>query len=368
MSCRKSWKTKWVFCVATLLVAPMLGCHKGAVVAKGRDFKDVAQPWNEVESAMPTPVPATPPYAHMQSYPLRVGDEITFTLTPDTRTTQGVYRLRVNDQLSVEYMHDRAADRRDRTMQVLPNGTVDLPLIGPVRVAGYTVEEATHQANMLAKRYYKFPQIVMTVSDVSERSEDLRLAIAGGTNKESLTVRVSPDGTIDLPEIGTVHIFGRTLPSVREEVQKLYDRAAPGVRVWPQLTERAPDQVFVLGQVKSPGRYMLNRPTHASQAIALAGGWLRGAELGEVVLIRFREGSPQAAPLNLKAALQPESCPHAIDLTDDLLIADGDILVVPRNKAQTMDDHIRHVFCEGIYGVLPFPAMHEKNSSDHDSK
>jgi polysaccharide export outer membrane protein len=337
-----------------LLATAAVGGCSGHSLFGGKDFKPVEQPHNEVDNELPTSIPASPPYAKMETYPLRVGDELAFTLSIDPQAYAGDYRLRVNDQVTVEYLHEVAPERRSRTMRVLPNGSIDLPLVGSIKVAGMTVAEVTDEANERAKKYYKFPQIVIAVTETAQRAEELRRTFTSGFNNQSLTVVVNPDGTINLPEIGTVHVMYRTLPKVREEVQRLYAQVVPGVRVWPHLTRRAPDQVYVIGQVHVPGRILLDRPTHVSQAIAQAGGYLLGSELHAVVLIRYREGCPRAVKLDLHAAIhQDYKWGHTVDLKDDILLADGDVIVIPRDAIENTDDIIRRVFTLGLYGVVP---------------
>jgi polysaccharide export outer membrane protein len=298
----------------------------------------------------------------MDAYPLRVGDEIAFTLSVDPRASSGAYRFRVNDQVSVEYLHETAAERRARTVRVLPNGTIDLPMVGTVKVEGQTVEEITREVNERAKKYYRFPQIALAVTETAQRAEELRRAFTSGFNNQSLTVVVGPDGTINLPEAGTFHVMFRTLPEVRDHVQEAYDQLVPGVKVWPHLTRRAPDQVYVLGQVQNPGRLLLERPTHVSQAIAQAGGWLLSSQLHEVVLIRYREPCPEAVLLDLHTAIHQDYPPRKVDLTDDVLLSDGDVVIVPRDKVQNTNDFIRRVFTEGIYGVIPIPPARQSNN------
>lgn len=344
---------RWAAYLATLAVVAAGGCY-GHPLFGGKEFRPVHQPNNELDNELPLPIPASPPYAQMESYPLRVSDELAFTLSVDPQAYSGDYRVRVNDQITVEYLHELAPDRRARTVRVLPNGSIDLPLVGSVQIAGKTVAEITDEVNERAKKYYKFPQIVIAVTETAQRAEELRRAFTSGFNNQSLTVVVNPDGTINLPEIGTVHVMYRTLPEVREEVQRLYAEVVPGVRVWPHLTRRAPDQVFVIGQVQAPGRLLLDRPTHVSQAIAQAGGYLLGSELHAVVLIRYREGCPRAVKLDLHSAIhQDYKWGHKVDLRDDILLADGDVIVIPRDAIENTDDMIRRVFTLGLYGVVP---------------
>jgi polysaccharide export outer membrane protein len=352
------WKAAGCICLAVVIASAAVGCKRNTWIARCREFTPVPPPQNQLDTLPASPVPASPPYAPLDVYLLRVGDEIAFTLSVDPQATSGAYRMRVNDQLSIEYLHEQSPEHRLRTVRVLPNGTIDLPMIGSVEVEGQTVQEVTQQVNERAKKFYRFPQIALAVTETAQRAEELRRAFTSGFNNQSLTVVVSPDGTINLPEAGTIHVMYRTLPDVREQVQELYAQLVPGVKVWPHLTRRAADQIYVLGQVQNPGQFLLDRPTHVSQAIARAGGWLLSAHLDEVVLIRYHEGCPQAVMLNLRAAIYQDYPPRSVDLTDDLLLADGDVVIVPRDKVQNANDFIRRVFTEGIYGVIPIPSLH----------
>ena len=333
-----------------------LGCQHRAKHRGAHDFAPVPAPQNEsCEPNEVLPIAPSNPYSHLDTYPLRVGDQIQFTLSVEPKAQPGAYRIAVHDQLVVEYHHETAAENRARTLRVLPNGTIDLPLIGPVEVAGKTVDAVKWEVNSRATKYFKHPQISVAVTDTVARAEELRRAYSSGFTNQSLTVVVGPDGTINLPEIGTLPVFGRTVQELREEVNRIYAEKVPGVQVWPHLFQRAPDQVFVLGEVRNSGRQLLDRPTHVSQAIALAGGWNLGAELREVVLIRYREGSPEAVLLDLHHAIRQDRRPRCVDLSDDMLLADGDVLVVPKDHVQNVNDMIRRVLAEGVYGVIPIP-------------
>jgi polysaccharide export outer membrane protein len=344
----------WLVCCVSGLVL-VAGCH-----AVGRheahEFDAVPPPQNElVTLGGILPIPASSAYAPLDMYPLRVGDQLTFTLSVDSQPQPGAYRIMVNDQLTVEYLHELPGESRARTMRVLSNGTIDLPLIGSVQVAGRTVEEVRQEVNERAKKFYTYPEIALSASDGTRNVEELRRAFSSGFTNQSLTVVVGPDGTINLPEIGTVPVFGKTVSELRDEVNQLYEQKIPGAHVWPHIAQRAPDQVHLLGEVRSPGRYLIDRPTHVSQLIAQGGGWNLGAELHEVVLIRYEEGCPKAVVLNLHQAIRHDHRPRTVDLTDDVLLADGDVVIVPRDSVQNADDFIRRVFTEGAYGVIPVP-------------
>ncbi|HID23493.1 MAG TPA: sugar ABC transporter substrate-binding protein [Planctomycetaceae bacterium] len=298
-------------------------------------------------------MPAPGPYSAYEQYPLRPGDRLEFTLSVEPHTQQNGYRLMPGDELSVEYRHEPTERRAVRRMKVLPDGSIHLPELGRVEAAGKTVGELTAEVNRLARRFYKHPDIAIWATETMGRAEELRRAFSTGFTNQSLTAVVGPDGTIDLPVIGRVYVFGRTLPEVTDEVNRRYAELVPGVSVWPRIVQRAPERVYVLGQVDNPGEYLLERPTHVSQLIAMAGGYTLGSELRRVILIRYRSGRPMVRELNLHDALWQDTRAGRVDLSDDIILADGDVIVVPRDHIQKGDDLIRRVFTEGIYGLLP---------------
>ncbi len=338
-------------------VASVVGACAGCLVINrpgcGR-FRAVRAPVQLGYEAAPTePAPDASPYFAYQRYLLRPGDRLEFTLTLQPHTQPKGYQLMPGDEITVEYRHEPARDRGTRVMKLLPDGSLHLPELGRVQAAGKTVEELTAEVNRLALRFYKHPDIAIWPIETMGRAEELRRAFSTGFTNQSLTVSVGPDGTIDLPVIGRVYVFGRPLPDVAEEVNRRYAELVPGVSVWPRITQRAPDRVYVLGQVEKPGEYLLERPTHVSQLIAMAGGYTVGSELRRVILIRYRNGRPVARELNLHYAVWQDVRARQLDLSDDILLADGDVVVVPRDHVQRGNDLIRRIFTEGLYGLLP---------------
>ena len=79
---------------------------------------------------------------------------------------------------------------------------------------------------------------------------DARQAITGG---QTTRARVTPEGTIQLPAIGSVPATGLTLPELKREIELRYAKIVEGIEITPALFERAPRYVFVLGEVRSPG-------------------------------------------------------------------------------------------------------------------
>ncbi len=130
-----------------------------------------------------------------------------------------------------------------------------------------------------------------------------------------------------------------------------YALEVEGLEVTPILTARAPRFVFVVGEVRTPGRYELRRPTTLMQSISLAGGWNVGANLRQVAV--FRRGDDWrllAAMFDIRGALYGKvPCP-----ADEVWINDSDVVVVPKAPIRVFDDYVKLIFTQGLWSVLPF--------------
>src|SRR5436190_23074794 len=166
------------------------------------------------------------------------------------------------------------------------DGTVNLLLLGPVRVIRKTVDEIRYDLNKLYEKFYRITDVNVTRVTTQAKANDLLQSVnnrffSGGQGKR---VRVTPEGTISLPSIGVVPAQGMTLDEIRREVQERYLQVADGLEMTPILVARAPRFLYVAGEVRNPGRYEMVAPTTVMQAISLAGGKVNGGNLREVVV------------------------------------------------------------------------------------
>jgi polysaccharide biosynthesis/export protein len=287
--------------------------------------------------------------AHVPEYRLRVDDQLDMTYRLTREETSTPYRLNVGDEIQVESFTDSDINRN---LLIQPDGTITLRLLGQVHATGRTVTQLRDALDELYKKYYKIPAITVTPLKVNTKLEDLRAVIdrRAGIGGQSQAARITPEGTIALPAIGSVQAQGLTLPELQVELNESYRQVVEGIQVIPILVQRAPRYVYVLGEVHSPGRFELTGPTTAIQAISMAGSWRVGANLRQIVV--FRRGDDWrllATMINLEGALfgrQP--CPPG-----EIWIDDSDIVIVPKGKILQADDFIELVFTRGIYGVFP---------------
>jgi polysaccharide export outer membrane protein len=290
---------------------------------------------------------------HVPEYRLRVDDILDMVYRLTREETPDPYRLEVGDEIQVESFTD---PELNRVLIVQPDGTITLRLLGQVKATGHTVPQLRDRLEELYSKYYKVPTITVTPLKVNTKLEDLRAAVdrrygEGGQNR---LAKITPEGTISLPAIGSVLAQGLTLTELQYELNERYrDAGIEGIEVIPVLTQRAPRFIYVVGEVGAPGRFELTGPTTLLQAIAMAGSWNVGANLKQVVV--FRRGDDwrlMATMVNVHDALfGKRPCSPG-----EIWLNDSDVVIVPKSPILAADDLINLVFTRGIYGVFPMSA------------
>ena len=289
---------------------------------------------------------------HVPEYRLRVDDQLDLIYRLTREETAKPYKLNVGDEIRVESFTDAELNR---DLLIQPDGTITLRLLGQVHATGRTVTQLRDALDEAYKKYYKVPAITVTPLKVNTKLEDLRATVdrRWGLGGQSQIVRVTPEGTISLPAIGSMHAQGLTLTELQEELNQRYRADIEGIEVIPVLIQRAPRYVYVLGEVKNPGRFELTGPTTALQALSMAGSWNVGAHLKQIVV--FRRGDDWrllATMIDLDGALHGKTpCPPG-----EIWLSDSDVIIVPKSPILVADDFINLVFTRGIYGVLPLSA------------
>lgn len=91
-------------------------------------------------------------------------------------------------------------------------------------------------------------------------------------------VQVAPDGTISYLQAVAVRAQGQTLDQLRDRIEEELSKYQKNVKVIITPSEIASKDFSIIGRVKKPGSYTLDRPTSVLAAIALA----EGIQIGSV--------------------------------------------------------------------------------------
>jgi polysaccharide export outer membrane protein len=179
---------------------------------------------------------------------------------------QSDYRLQPGDSVSVEVLEDPSLNR---TLLVLPNGSVNFPFVGSIQAGGRTVEQVRQQiASGISSNFAAPPTVFASVASVRP------------------------------------------------------DEYAPGtVATGPTI------DVFLTGEINSPGLKQVPAGTTFLQALAVSGGFTNFAALKRVQLRRTdSRGQPQVYTINYRAISDGARLSRA------LVLRDGDVILVPERR------------------------------------
>ena len=147
--------------------------------------------------------------------------------------------------------------------------------------------------------------------------DDLVIQFQGGTN-DSRTVRVDREGRIVVGALPPIYAAGRSIGSVRRELEAATKRTLLGTEVFVSLGSVRAITVFVGGEVDRPGQYNLTSMADVGAALALAGGVRRSGSLRNVRVVRAGGG----VSVDLYGLI-------GIGLPPAIRLRDGDRIIVP---------------------------------------
>jgi polysaccharide export outer membrane protein len=89
------------------------------------------------------------------------------------------------------------------------------------------------------------------------------------------------------------------------------------------VEEVAGNRIYVIGQVKNPGAFVMNPRLNVLQALSLAEGATPFAKLDDIIVIRGTGASQTTLPFRYSQVTEGKS------LGQNILLESGDVVVVP---------------------------------------
>ncbi len=238
-------------------------------------------------------------------------------------------------------VHVFREDDLDTKLRVKDSGSIALPMIGPVQVAGYAAADA---AQVIAARYradglLKNPQVSVLI----EESVAGQVAVLGEVARPGTVSVNSPRSLLDvLAQAGGLlktadgHVTLRRASGAPTQVLVANDAAhqlaASNLLVQPGDTILVPRAgiVYVLGDVGRPGGYLMQDDAQLSllQALSLAAGPNKTANERGARLIRKENGATIEVPLQLHATERGK--------TPDLALRNDDIVYIPFSLSRNL--------------------------------
>jgi polysaccharide biosynthesis/export protein len=137
----------------------------------------------------------------------------------------------------------------------------------------------------------------------------------------SQSLQVRPDGKVTLPLVGDVAAAGKTPGQLRESLTTSLKEYVTNPVVTVIVVEALAAQVYVIGEVTSPGTLVMQGPMTVLQALAQTGGLREFADRDDIRILRKTESGVQTLSFNYKKAVKGEAEPF--------FLQPGDTVVVP---------------------------------------
>lgn len=268
------------------------------------------------------------PTAELRSVALE-GDSVRILVTVpavgESRSV-GAYRIGVGDtvQVSVYKNADLSGE-----FTVAHDGTINIPLVGPVAAGGLTDSELSSRiSRILDKDFLIDPQVSVAVKNYQSQ-----WIYVTGSVARAVRIPLSPGMAMKdaLSEAGVALGPGQVAILTRAagtgETLTLDDSAleapdCPPPRDGDVLTVTEPAYVFIQGEVRRPGRLPLTPSMTVLQAIAMSEGLTDWANKKDVRILRTIGQETMEEEVNLKKVEERKSA--------DPLLKPGDVILVRR--------------------------------------
>ncbi len=129
---------------------------------------------------------------------------------------------------------------------------------------------------------------------------DLLQISVWGHSELTTTVEVRPDGYITFPLVGDEYASGKTTSQLATDIQKNLSNYVVEPSVTVMVKDFRKINVQVLGEVRNPGQYTLRASNRLMDAVGLAGGPTRDANLSNITLTRIVSDETTILSLDLE--------------------------------------------------------------------
>ena len=136
-------------------------------------------------------------------------------------------------------------------------------------------------------------------------------------------VRVLPDGSISFPLAGRVEVANETSTEVEKRVTEKLKVYLPDPQVSVVVTNVEGNKAYVIGKVIRPGSILLTGSTTAMQAISMAGGLDKFADLSAIKVLRGVGKNQTIVNVNYNNLIRGQG------LDSNILLKAGDTILVP---------------------------------------
>lgn len=173
------------------------------------------------------------------------------------------------------------------------------------------------------------------------------------------TMRVRPDGKISFPLVGDARAAGTTPSKLKEDIRKRLTKYLKEPEVSVIIMDYRSKNILVMGDVKKPGLYQYEGDMTAFDAIGMAGGYGKHAELKSILVIADAYSDrPEFYIADLYRAI------HDGDVSENVRLRPDDIVYVPKNFLGNVGDMMDFFFARIQPAAATYFVMDEATDGD----
>jgi polysaccharide export outer membrane protein len=187
------------------------------------------------------------------------------------------------------------------SMLTLVSGLLCLPLLSSC--GGGTIRPTAdmRRVDLTTLALPPLDPLVASGQKVIRPDDKISITVAREPTLSLQAVRVSEDGTLDVPYIGPIRVSGRTTAQIAGEISTELRRSyLLDPRVSVNIEEYGSHVVTVEGSVGHPGVFPYGKDTTLMGALATAQGPTRIAKLNQIAVFRNVDGERTVAVFDLK--------------------------------------------------------------------
>jgi polysaccharide export outer membrane protein len=172
-------------------------------------------------------------------------------------------------------------------------------------------------------------------------------------NELDRTARVDSEGKVTIPYAGAVKVAGLTLPEVTELLTQRLSQYYVDPQLNVSLETSVRQSVYVLGEVKAPGRFQVEAPTPVVDLMGRAAGPTYEGELRNVFIFRAQSDPPMAIKTDVSGWFSRNAKP---DWNGNVTVMAGDVVYVPSTLIYDVERFMRRMSAI----ILPFVRLNDE--------
>jgi len=170
-------------------------------------------------------------------------------------------------------------------------------------------------------------------------------------NEDALTNKyvVDTDGSITFPLIGRFQVGGKTTRQIEDDLTKaLQPDWLKRAQVSVEIAQFRSRSIYVVGEVRTPGRYNIEGPMTLLEVIANAGSTTAAAS-NTIIVQRYKDGVAAAVSASVEPGDPRYSEVMRINMDElregklsaNLLLQDADMIIVPPAERFYVDGYVK---------------------------